>query len=168
MASLVYYTLFGFACLALPACGSSDPPVSAGDAGISTIALAGPVLLPDLTTPCTEAHTVCLTVQMPETIVGPPTHLAVGYYKKVPVMTPAEARGVIPMPPLLAGQMFRLKVEDGNLTGQLYPVVLVYMPTGGDIIAVDNLDYTAEATQTYDFTGAALNVPETLNLVYGI
>ena len=168
MASLVHYTALGLACLVLPACGSSDPPVAAGDAGISTIALAEPVLLPDLTTQCTDPHTVCLTVQMPDMIPGPPTHLAVGYYEKVPVMTPAEARGVIQMPPLVAGQMFRIKADDGNLMGQLYPVVLVYMPTGGDIIAVDNLDYTAEATQTYDFTGAALNVPETLKLIYGI
>jgi hypothetical protein len=47
-------------------------------------------------------------------------------------------------------------------------VVLVYMPGGGDIIAVDNLDYTAEATQTYHFDGTALNVAEVLKLIYGI
>src|SRR5205807_661623 len=105
---------------------------------------------------------------MPDSIPGPPTHLAVGYYKAVPVKTPAEARGVIQSPPLVAGQQFRLKVEDGGLTGSLYPVVLVYMPGGGDIIAVDNLDYTAEATQTYTFNGDPLNVPELLTLIYGI
>ena len=37
-----------------------------------------------------------------------------------------------------------------------------------NIIAVDNLDYTAEATQTYHFDGTAMNVPELLKLIYGI
>jgi hypothetical protein len=168
MISHLHYAAFALVCLGLTACGSSDPPVTANATGISTIALPAPELLPDLTTQCTDPHTVCMTVQMPQMIPGPPTHLAVGYYKKVPVMTPAEARGVIQMPPLVAGQTFRLKADDGGLMGQLYPVVLVYMPTGGDIIAVDNLDYTAEATKTYDFNGDPLNVPETLNLIYGI
>jgi hypothetical protein len=92
----------------------------------------------------------------------------VGYYKVVPVGTPAEARGVLQSPPLVAGQQFRLKAQDGGLTGDLYPVVLVYMPGGGDIIAVDNLDYTAEATQTYHINGDPLNVPEVMKLIYGI
>src|SRR5215831_2956874 len=150
-------------------CGSPDSaPATDGPNFSSTIVLDPPVLLDDNAGPCTDAHTVCMTVQMPSNIPGPPTHLAVGYYKIVPVKAPAEARGVIQSPPLVAGQLFRLKAGDGGLTGALYPVVLVYMPGGGDIIAVDNLDYTAEATQTYNFTGAALNVSETLNLIYGI
>jgi hypothetical protein len=159
----------GLMVLGLNGCGSPDSaPVSDGPNFSSTIVLDPPVLLDNNAPPCTADHTVCLTVQMPASIPGAPTHLAVGYYKIVPVKAPAEARGVIQMPPLVAGQQFRLMAGDGGLTGALYPVVLVYMPGGGDIIAVDNLDYTAEATQTYDFNGAALNVPETLNLVYGI
>jgi hypothetical protein len=117
---------------------------------------------------CTDPHTVCMTVKMPDSIPGAPTHLAVGYYKIVPVKAPAVARGVLQSPPLVAGQQFRLKVGDGGITGAYYPVVLVYMPGGGDIIAVDNLDYTAEATQTYPFAGDPLNVPELLTLIYGI
>jgi hypothetical protein len=151
-------------------CGKADSAssVDSGPDFSSTIMLDTPVLLDSSAGPCTQPHTVCMTVQMPSTIPGPPTHVAVGYYKVVPVKAPAEARGVIQSPPLVAGQQFRLMAGDGNLTGALYPVVLLYMPGGGDIIAVDNLDYTAEATQTYDFTGAPLNVTETLNLVYGI
>jgi hypothetical protein len=146
-----------------------------------------PILLPDNAGPCTEPHTVCLTAQMPEPMVmGPPTHLAVAFYKNVPVMTPAEARGVLATVPLTAGQVFHLKSPDGNLMGSYYPVILLYMQgppgTSADeiqnrIIAVDNLDYTAcdsstsgmcEAARLYDFTGAAINVGETLRLVYGL
>ena len=150
-------------------CGTPDATVvDSGPNFGSTIPMDPPILL-DATAPaCSDPHTVCLTVKMPDTIPGPPTHLAVGYYKAVPVKTPAEARGVLQSPPLVAGQQFRLKVGDGTLTGDFYPVVLVYMPGGGDIIAVDNLDYTAEATQTYHFDGTPLNVPEVLHLIYGI
>jgi hypothetical protein len=83
-------------------------------------------------------------------------------------MTPAVARGTIESPPLVAGQLFRIKMADGGLTGNYYPIVLLFMPGGGDIIAVDNLDYTAEASQSYELTGASLNISETLNLIYGI
>ncbi len=150
-------------------CGSPDAATEdPGPDFSSTVPMSAPVLLDDNAGPCTEPGTVCMTVQMPDTIPGAPTHLAVGYYENVPVMTPALARGVMETPPLEAGQQFRLMVEDGGQRGSLFPVVLVYMPGGGDIIAVDNLDYTAEATQTYDFTGEALNVPEVLYLIYGI
>ncbi|HET6145998.1 MAG TPA: hypothetical protein VFH68_00580 [Polyangia bacterium] len=150
-------------------CGTPDAVVvDSGPNFGSTIPMAAPELLDASAPACSEPHTVCLTVKMPDTIPGPPTHLAVGYYKAVPVMTPAAARGVLQSPPLVAGQQFRLKVQDGTLTGDFYPVVLVYMPGGGDIIAVDNLDYTAEATTTYNFNGDALNVPELMHLVYGI
>ena len=153
-------------------CGTPDATViDAGPDGpdfSSTIVMSAPVLLAMDAPACTDPHTVCMTVKMPDSIPGPPTHLAVGYYKMVPVKTPAVARGVLQSPPLVAGQQFRLMAQDGGITGAYYPVVLVYMPGGGDIIAVDNLDYTAEATQTYQFTGAPLNVPELLKLIYGI
>ena len=150
-------------------CGTPDATVvDSGPNFGSTIPMAAPVLLDANAPGCSEPHTVCMTVKMPDSIPGPPTHLAVGYYKAVPVKTPAEARGVLQSPALVAGQTFRLQAQDGTLTGDLYPVVLVYMPGGGDIIAVDNLDYTAEATQTYHFDGTALSVPEVLKLIYGI
>jgi hypothetical protein len=160
-------------------CGSSDQ-AAPGDGGvtISTIAMDPPVILDSTSTQCTEPHTVCMTAQMPSPLVmGPPTHLAVAFYKQVPVMTPAEARGVLQAPPLQAGQVFRLKSPDGNLTGSYYPVILLYMQGGGDIIAVDGLDYTAcdssisgdcEAAVLYPFNGQPVNVTDTLQLVYGL
>jgi hypothetical protein len=155
--------------LSIVGCGTPDAtPVDSGPNFGSTIVMDAPVLLDAAAPACSEPHTVCMTVKMPDTIPGAPTHLAVGYYKVVPVGTPAEARGVLQSPPLVAGQQFRLKAQDGGLTGDFYPVVLVYMPGGGDIIAVDNLDYTAEATQTYHFNGDPLNVPELMKLIYGI
>ena len=127
-----------------------------------------PVLLDAAAPACSEPHTVCMTVKMPDTIPGradpPRGRILQGRARG----DPAEARGVLQSPPLVAGQQFRLKAQDGGLTGDFYPVVLVYMPGGGDIIAVDNLDYTAEATQTYHFDGTPLNVPEVLHLIYGI
>ena len=150
-------------------CGTPDAaPIDSGPNFGSTIVMDAPLMLDSSAPPCSDPSTICLTVKMPDTIPGPPTHLAVGYYKVVPVKTPAEARGVLQAPALVAGQEFRLKIQDGGLRGDYYPVVLVYMPGGGDIIAVDNLDYTAEATQTYHFDGTALNVPETMYLIYGI
>ncbi len=160
-----------FLAIAAGAASCGTPDATSSDAGPdfgSTIVMDPPVLLAMDAPACTDPHTVCMTVKMPDTIPGPPTHLAVGYYKMVPVKTPAVARGVLQSPPLVAGQQFRLKAPDGNITGAYYPVVLVYMPGGGDIIAVDNLDYTAEATQTYQFNGDPLNVPELLKLIYGI
>ena len=163
------WSLVVVAGLVTAGCGTPDAAVvDSGPNFGTTIVMDAPVLL-DATAPaCSDPHTVCLTVKMPDTIPGAPTHLAVGYYKVVPVGTPAEARGVLQAPPLVAGQQFRLKVQDGGLTGDYYPVVLVYMPGGGDIIAVDNLDYTAEASKTYHFTGDVMNVPELMHLVYGI
>jgi hypothetical protein len=160
-----------FLAMAASVAGCGTPDATSSDAGPdfgSTIVMDPPVLLAMDAPACADPHTVCMTVKMPDTIPGPPTHLAVGYYKMVPVKTPAVARGVLQSPPLVAGQQFRLKAADGNITGSYYPVVLVYMPGGGDIIAVDNLDYTAEATQTYQFNGSPLNVPELLTLIYGI
>lgn len=160
-----------FLAVAAGAVGCGTPDATSSDAGpdfSSTIKMDAPVLMAMDAPACTDPHTVCMTVQMPDSIPGPPTHLAVGYYQMVPVKTPAVARGVLQSPPLVAGQQFKLQAQDGGITGAYYPVVLVYMPGGGDIIAVDNLDYTAEATQTYQFNGSALNVPEVLNLIYGI
>jgi hypothetical protein len=169
MKSTIRWSLVVFAGLVTAGCGTPDATVvDSGPNFGSTILMDAPVLLDANAPACTEPHTVCLTVKMPDTIPGPPTHLAVGYYKAVPVKTPAEARGVLQSPALVAGQQFRLKVQDGGLTGDLYPVVLVYMPGGGDIIAVDNLDYTAEAMRTYTFNGDPLNVPELMQLIYGI
>jgi hypothetical protein len=169
MTSKLSWSLVVVSWLLVAGCGTPDATVvDSGPNFGSTIPMAAPVLLDANAPACSEPHTVCLTVKMPDTIPGPPTHLAVGYYKVVPVGTPAEARGVLQSPPLVAGQQFRLKVQDGTLTGDFYPVVLVYMPNGGDIIAVDNLDYTAEASKTYHFNGDALNVPELMHLVYGI
>jgi len=169
MKSLSCWSVAVVAGLWFGGCGTPDAtPVDAGPNFGSTIVMDAPVIL-DATAPaCSEPHTVCMTVKMPDTIPGAPTHIAVGYYKAVPVKTPAEARGVLQSPPLVAGQQFRLKAADGGLTGDLYPVVLVYMPGGGDIIAVDNLDYTAEATQTYHFSGDPLNVSELMKLIYGL
>jgi hypothetical protein len=169
MKSMLRWSLVVVSGLWVAGCGTPDAtPVDSGPNFGSTIPMDAPVLLDANAPACSDPHSVCLTVKMPDTIPGPPTHLAVGYYKVVPVGTPAEARGVLQSPPLVAGQQFRLKVQDGTLTGDFYPVVLVYMPGGGDIIAVDNLDYTAEASQTYHFTGDPLNVPELMHLVYGI
>jgi len=166
--------------MASAGCGSSDNAAAPTDGGatISTVTMDPPVILGDVTTQCTEPHTLCMTVQMPDPLVaGPATHIAVAYYKNVPVMTPAEARGVLQTPNLQAGQIFRIKSSDGNLTGSYYPVVLLYMQGGGDIIAVDNLDYTAcdsstsgacEKAVLYPFNGQAINVTDTLKLVYGL
>lgn len=179
MKDLAWGTATALATMAV-GCGTSDQ-VTATDGGveISTIAMEPPVILSDVSTQCTEPHTLCMTVQMPDPLVmGPATHLAVGYYKQVPVMTPAEARGVlVQLPDLQGGQLFRVKSPDGNLMGSYYPVVLLYMQGGGDIIAVDNLDYTAcdssisgrcEAAVLYPFTGQAINVTGTMKLVYGL
>jgi hypothetical protein len=168
MFSLVRFAAATLAGAALIGCGAPDQTVAKTDGGGGTIALPTPVLGPANAPPCTAPHTVCMTVQMPATIPGPPTHLAVAYYLKVPVMAPAQARGVIESPPLVAGQVFHLEASDGGVSGWLYPVVLVYMPGGGDIIAVDKLDYTAQAMETYDFTGAPINVSEVMQLIYGI
>jgi hypothetical protein len=169
MKSTLRWSLILVSGLLVAGCGTPDAAVvDSGPNFGSTIVMDAPILLDANAPACTDPHTVCLTVKMPDTIPGPPTHLAVGYYKVVPVGTPAEARGVLQSPPLVAGQQFRLKVQDGTLTGDFYPVVLVYMPGGGDIIAVDNLDYTAEASMTYHLNGDPLNVPELMHLVYGI
>jgi len=160
-------------------CGGSSSPAFTGhgSAAVATLPLDPPVLLGGVTqngdplaseVQCTEPHTVCMTVHMPDTIPGDPTHLAVAYYKAVPVMVPAGARAVLQAPALKARDTFRIKAQDGGLTGQWYPVVLVYMPGGGEIIAVDNLDYTAEAPHSYDLTGAPLNLSEDLVLIFGL
>ena len=163
------WSLILFSGVVVAGCGTPDATVvDSGPNFGSTIPMDAPVLLGANDPPCSEPHTVCMMAKMPDSIPGSPTHLAVGYYKVVPVKTPADARGVLLSPPLVAGQQFRLKVQDGTLTGDFFPVVLVYMPGGGDIIAVDNLDYTAEATRTYHFDGSAMNVPELLTLIYGL
>jgi hypothetical protein len=167
--SFVRYTIVALTGVMMAGCGSSDPAIVTGnEGGVVTVLIDPPVLLADTSVQCTEPHTVCMTVEMPHMIPGAPTHLAVGYYQHVPVMESARARAVLQSPPLTADQVFRIKVGDGSLTGALYPVVLVYMPGGGDIIAVDNLDYTAEASKAYDLAGAPLNLSETLKLVFGI
>jgi hypothetical protein len=167
MLSIARFAAATLAGAALMGCGEPDAPLVWTDGG-STVTLPTPTLGPAGAPPCTDPHTVCMTVQMPATIPGPPTHLAVGYYLNVPVMAPAQARGVIRSPPLVAGQVFHLEAWDGGLSGPLYPVVLVYMPGGGGIIAVDGLDYTAQAMETYEFAGAPINVSEVMQLVYGI
>ena len=86
-------------------CGTPDATVAdSGPNFGSTIVMDAPVLLDASAPACSAPHTVCLNVKMPDTIPGAPTHLAVGYYKVVPVGTPAEARGVLQAPPLVAGQ----------------------------------------------------------------
>lgn len=150
--------------------GCGTPDASVVDAGASsgvTSMIDAPVLLDPAAPACTEPHTVCMTLKMPDSIPGPPTHIGVGYFTSVPVRSPPKAYGTLTSPPLVAGQEFRLKAQDGGVTGDLYPVVSLFMPGGGDVIPVDKLDYLAAVTQPYHFTGATLNVEELMKLTNG-
>ena len=151
--------------------GCGTPDASVVDAGASsggTVVLDAPVLLAPAAPACSEPNTVCMTLRMPDTIPGPPTRLTIGFSTAVPVRGPPSAYGTLPSPPLEAGQEFRLQTQSGGIVGDFYPVVLLFMPGGGDIIPVDNLDYHAATTQTYHFAGAPLNIEELMKLANGL
>ena len=151
--------------------GCGTPDASVVDAGASsggTITLDAPVLLAPAAPACSEPRTVCMTLRMPDSIPGPPTRLSIGFATAVPVRGPPRAYGALPSPPLEAGQEFRLQIEYGGIAGDFYPVVLLFMPGGGDVIPVDKLDYLAATTQTYHFAGAPLNIEELMKLTNGL
>jgi hypothetical protein len=150
-------------------CGTPDASVvDAGPNSGATILVDAPVLLDPAAPACSKPHTVCMTIRMPDSIPGPPTHIAIGYFTAVPVSSSPNVYGVLPSPPLVAGQEFRLQAQDGGITGDFYPVVALFMPGGGDLIPVDKLDYIAAVTQPYHFAGAPLNVEELLKLTNGL
>lgn len=159
------------ACLAaiallLSAC-SSDPAASGGTGGDDAGTGEPPAVNVGKIIPagesCTESHTLCVGIHIPETLEGEPTLLRMTLYKSIPPTTPPDGiAGLFPEPALSAGDDAHLSLSDSNQSGDFFVVGALFMPGGGNVIPVDGVDYFAFSSKPYHLDGTALNIDETL------
>jgi hypothetical protein len=149
------------------ACGGADPPPSltaqdSGSMGAGSDAGAIGQIVAD-GVPCTEAHTICIDARMPDALEGAPTLLRITLYKSIPPTTPPDGvAGMFDAPPVSSGEGIRMKLSDGNLTGDYFVVGALYMPGGGTVIPVTGVDYASFSSRAYHLDGAVLDITEIL------
>jgi len=82
--------------------------------------------------PCLADNTLCVTLQIPETVQETPELLIVGLYKSLPPMGPPDVFPPFSLeaPELVAGEDLEL-VLDVNATGDHQIYAVLYMPGGG-------------------------------------
>jgi len=155
--------------VALGACGSSAAtPATNADSGTDSgvgqtvgSIVRGPVA------PCTEPHSICVSAKMPASLTTTPTMLQIDLYAVLPPTHPPD---VIPLaiatPDLVGGETVQLRMTDLGNAGTYHFLGIVFMPGGGHGIPVQGLDYTGNSMVSYPLTGAALNIPETLDFQF--
>ena len=110
------------------------------------------------------AHSICIGAKFPTSLTQQATKLQIDLYVIVPPMDPPDGIPVlIPNPGLMPGETVQLRMTNLGLAGKYHFLGIVFMPGGGFAIPVTAVDYTGDSASAYDFTGAALNIPETLN-----
>jgi hypothetical protein len=146
------------------ACGSSSS-VPAADAGSTTPDAAAAIgTIVRGTEPCTEPHSICVYAKIPADVrSGQPTKLQIDLYSDIPPTHPPEGIPIaVPTPELQAGETVQLRMTDLGMTGTYYFLGLLFMPGGGASFPVAGVDYNGQTAAAYPFTGAALNLPETI------
>src|SRR5687768_17267479 len=114
--SLFHYRAALLASGMLLACGSNDPEVPQSPNG-------GPIITSDggsLSLPsggsCTLSHTVCVDLQMPETLNGKPTWLRISYRDRLPPQGPPSGMGgAFEAPDVQPGQLVHAQLGDADL-----------------------------------------------------
>jgi hypothetical protein len=152
----------------MAACGSSGNAVVDQDAAsMMDASVAIGTIVRGTSQPCTEAHTVCVNAKFPASMTTQATRLQIDYYAQVPPTHPPDGIPLmIDLPQLAAGEMVQLRMTDGGLTGSFFFLGIVFMPGGGYQIPLTAVDYTGNSSASYALTGAAFNLPVTLDFQF--
>lgn len=155
-----------FAAALAGGCGSSSSGSNPGsDAGTTMpdAAMAIGTIVRGTSQPCTAPHSICVNAKVPDVMRGQATKLQIDLYSDVPPTHPPEGIPIaIPTPELQAGETVQLRMTDLGMSGSYYFLGLLFMPGGGASFPVAGVDYIGDSAMAYPFTGAALNLPETL------
>lgn len=150
-------------------CGNASSISPGSDAGTTTPDAAAPTgtIVKGASQPCTEAHSICVNAKFPASMTAQPKKLQIDLYIIVPPMDPPDGIPLaITMPEIQPGETVQLRMTDLGLTGNYHFLGLVFMPGGGSFMPVPAVDYTGDSSTAYPFTGAAMNLPETLDFQY--
>jgi hypothetical protein len=149
-------------------CGSASS-VAGNDGGTTTpdAAVAIGTIVRGTSQPCTEAHSICVNAKFPASMTVQPKKVQIDFYVDIPPAHPPDGIPLaIPTPDIQAGETVQLRMTDIGLTGSYHFLGLVFMPGGGDFFPVAGVDYIGDSSVAYPLTGAALNLPETLDFHY--
>lgn len=133
------------ALLALPltACGSASDttPAATGSAGATGVTDVGKIL--SSVEPCTKPNTVCMSMQVPDTMTEQPVSLMFELYDSAsaPNHPPNGYAGVFTAPKLTPGEMIHVELSDDGMQGDYWMWTLMYMPGGGHGAPIVDVDY---------------------------
>lgn len=158
----------GVFALALSACGSSSDPATASSAGASSGSAGAPATgLTEVGTiltsadPCSKPHTICMNMQVPDTMTAPPNSLLFELFDSagVPNHPPNGYAGAFLSPVLTPGDTIHVELSDAGLQGDYWMWALAYMDGGGHGAPVVGVDYrqTSEAPAVH-LDGTPLNI----------
>lgn len=150
-------------------CGNASSIAAGTDAGATTPDAAAPTgtIVKGASQPCTEAHSICVNAKFPASMTTQASKLQIDLYVIVPPMDPPDGVPLsISTPEIQPGETVQLRMTDLGLTGNYHLLGLVFMPGGGVFMPVPAVDYTGDSSRAYAFTGAALNLQETLDFQY--
>lgn len=152
----------------LVACGGSDSTDPEGTGGTGGTG-GGPPTPAEVgtfsTTPetCTEPRTICMQMQVPSTMDGTPDRLLFDIFDSPgrPNHLPNGYAGYFTAPELTAGQQLYFQLSDGDLQGDYWMWVIMYMEGGGYGAPLNGVDYIMRSEPApLRLDGTPLNIDE--------
>lgn len=130
--------MFGtLVCLAVAACGSED------DGGMT----------PD-TGPCTEPHSMCATLHVPDDYAATPVKVIVAMYEQLPpVGPPSDVAAIIEQVAIGPDLPYELELDGMMAEGDYFIYIALYNEGGGTFQPVVGVDNTWSSSGTHDMLG---------------
>lgn len=125
--------------LALAACGGEDDPMDGGGGG---------------TEACTEAHSLCATLHVPDDYGATPVQVIVGFFNELPpVGPPADVAAIVEEPSIAAGLPHEVEIHGMTTEGKYFIYVALYNEGGGMFTPKAGVDYVWGSDAKHDAAG---------------
>jgi len=111
----------------------------------------------DAGAPTSDSATI--TINIPSSVTGAPTNLAVALVPSIPVATIPTSIYSVKNPTVTPGQPITVTGNYLGISGTYYVLVVLYMPGGGEgVIPVNGTDYEGASSTSFTFSNGPVNL----------
>jgi hypothetical protein len=112
---------------------------------------------------CTEAHSLCWEISVPQTFTATPVNLYVtGYNSFPPAGMPNAMFNALPAPPIGPGRPLQWKatgIDQFGFTGTKYLAIALLVEGGGAMSPVEGIDWVGTRPEPVEFDGQPKTLP---------
>lgn len=150
--------------LSAVACGSSGNGATVENSATPDVSFEPVGRILSRATPCTSAHTLCMSMQIPDDLSAVPESIQFLIYDSpaLPAHPPNGHAGIFPFPDVVPGKVINVELSDAGLTGDYWVWTTIYMPGGGiwhlPVVDVDYIEVSPPSELALD--GSPLNIDQ--------